>query len=138
MKAPMLLAVARHRGTEISNPFPSSREMSELRLWRKHTGFVGEPRRNRKPRRGDTGVFGAHDQRGEIRSLAKQQRDAAVHTHAYDFHNFEDRAAATGSVRVDHRLPDLCASATTAQRSWSLAAHRRAEGRSPLRERRAT
>src|SRR5215813_7378851 len=55
MKAPMLLAVARHRGTEISNPFPSSREMSELRLWRKHTRFVGEPRRNRKPRRGTPG-----------------------------------------------------------------------------------
>jgi len=31
MKAPTLLAVARHRGTEISNPFPSSEESANFR-----------------------------------------------------------------------------------------------------------
>jgi len=31
MKAPTLLAVARHRGTEISNPFPSSGESANCR-----------------------------------------------------------------------------------------------------------
>ena len=30
MKVPTLLAVARHRGTKISNPFPSSGESGEL------------------------------------------------------------------------------------------------------------
>src|SRR6516165_10174513 len=32
MKAPTLLAVARHRGTEISNPFPSSGESTNFRF----------------------------------------------------------------------------------------------------------
>ena len=32
MKVPTLLAVARHRGTKISNPFPSSRESRKLQL----------------------------------------------------------------------------------------------------------
>src|SRR5262249_61825834 len=116
MKAPMLLAVARHRGTEISNPFPSSREMSELRLWESTPDSSASRGEIENPGGGHRGFRSARST-WEIRSLAKQQRDAAVHTHAYDFHNFEDRAAATGSVRVDHRLPDLCASATTAQRS---------------------
>src|SRR5215472_6172791 len=34
MKAPTLMAVARHRGTEFSNPFPSSRQSVSLRISR--------------------------------------------------------------------------------------------------------